>query len=557
MAQANVSRPKAVRALRHNNNDIVNAIMSGFPEGKGGAAFQRIERQPGFESSVERKRIYMAPSRNSHNISLGRQSSTYDGSVSVCFLIYNLSKLGRWRKLTHIYDGCSIPQGEGGCHVIPFCDLPQPAGKPDSLKDCGTAFTTARIPLTQICRGKVKLFFSLLVLVFNIMIQGGGGGGGGGIELRLTTQLGSIINPRKEWSWGGGGGRGLCSLRLVISLQTFLEPTREHHQCWKGAGLRKPPYSESTKKPRHHRCRPPPPPKPHPLVTPPSYICKKTSQLRDPQGPHKPPFSLYSFSSSSSSSFPALMMLPSWVARCLPDASLLSPSVFQELTIPARPPPASPITAVRNLLRLYSPRFFYYTKDALALNKWYIHSCCTRAPSLSLSPLSFAGQGVVGSKLPGVKSSTYNGLFSNSSKSEDVTSPPPKMGLRLSQGWDSAGSGQPVVPKTSWPCPAPPRMWGGLLGPKKGHGGDAKKERKKEGGVGERKGGKGEKEGRKGGKKERRKRREKEKERKKEKERGKGERRKGERKRKEGRECGDKEREGRKEERKKREKERE
>lgn len=27
MAQANVSRPKAVRALRHNNNDIVNAIM--------------------------------------------------------------------------------------------------------------------------------------------------------------------------------------------------------------------------------------------------------------------------------------------------------------------------------------------------------------------------------------------------------------------------------------------------------------------------------------------------------------------------------------------------
>ncbi|KAI1242491.1 NAC-alpha domain-containing protein 1, partial [Lamprotornis superbus] len=41
MAQANVSRPKAVRALRHNNNDIVNAIMvSGgwdplFPGGTG------------------------------------------------------------------------------------------------------------------------------------------------------------------------------------------------------------------------------------------------------------------------------------------------------------------------------------------------------------------------------------------------------------------------------------------------------------------------------------------------------------------------------------------
>ena len=27
MAQANVSRAKAVRALKHNNNDIVNAIM--------------------------------------------------------------------------------------------------------------------------------------------------------------------------------------------------------------------------------------------------------------------------------------------------------------------------------------------------------------------------------------------------------------------------------------------------------------------------------------------------------------------------------------------------
>lgn len=33
MAQANVSRPKAVRALRHNNNDIVNAIMV---SGRGG-----------------------------------------------------------------------------------------------------------------------------------------------------------------------------------------------------------------------------------------------------------------------------------------------------------------------------------------------------------------------------------------------------------------------------------------------------------------------------------------------------------------------------------------
>lgn len=35
MAQANVSRPKAVRALRHNNNDIVNAIMVSGWEGGG------------------------------------------------------------------------------------------------------------------------------------------------------------------------------------------------------------------------------------------------------------------------------------------------------------------------------------------------------------------------------------------------------------------------------------------------------------------------------------------------------------------------------------------
>lgn len=35
MAQANVSRPKAVRALRHNNNDIVNAIMVRAGAGRG------------------------------------------------------------------------------------------------------------------------------------------------------------------------------------------------------------------------------------------------------------------------------------------------------------------------------------------------------------------------------------------------------------------------------------------------------------------------------------------------------------------------------------------
>lgn len=37
MAQANVSRAKAIRALKHNKNDIVNAIMvsgSGVEEGE-------------------------------------------------------------------------------------------------------------------------------------------------------------------------------------------------------------------------------------------------------------------------------------------------------------------------------------------------------------------------------------------------------------------------------------------------------------------------------------------------------------------------------------------
>lgn len=38
MAQANVSRAKAVRALRHNKNDIVNAIMVRRKEGGGGEA---------------------------------------------------------------------------------------------------------------------------------------------------------------------------------------------------------------------------------------------------------------------------------------------------------------------------------------------------------------------------------------------------------------------------------------------------------------------------------------------------------------------------------------
>lgn len=35
MAQANVSRAKAVRALKHNKNDIVNAIMVSRKEGEG------------------------------------------------------------------------------------------------------------------------------------------------------------------------------------------------------------------------------------------------------------------------------------------------------------------------------------------------------------------------------------------------------------------------------------------------------------------------------------------------------------------------------------------
>lgn len=36
MAQANVSRAKAVRALKHNKNDIVNAIMVRNDEAEGG-----------------------------------------------------------------------------------------------------------------------------------------------------------------------------------------------------------------------------------------------------------------------------------------------------------------------------------------------------------------------------------------------------------------------------------------------------------------------------------------------------------------------------------------
>lgn len=37
MAQANVSRAKAIRALKHNKNDIVNAIMVRREEGEGGS----------------------------------------------------------------------------------------------------------------------------------------------------------------------------------------------------------------------------------------------------------------------------------------------------------------------------------------------------------------------------------------------------------------------------------------------------------------------------------------------------------------------------------------
>lgn len=45
MAQANVSRAKAVRALKHNKNDIVNAIMvRRVGEGQGEARGQREGR---------------------------------------------------------------------------------------------------------------------------------------------------------------------------------------------------------------------------------------------------------------------------------------------------------------------------------------------------------------------------------------------------------------------------------------------------------------------------------------------------------------------------------
>lgn len=40
MAQANVSRAKAIRALKHNKNDIVNAIM--VRRGEGGQMVKKI-----------------------------------------------------------------------------------------------------------------------------------------------------------------------------------------------------------------------------------------------------------------------------------------------------------------------------------------------------------------------------------------------------------------------------------------------------------------------------------------------------------------------------------
>jgi len=45
MAQANVSRAKAVRALKHNKNDIVNAIMVRTKEGEGGIEGERAREQ--------------------------------------------------------------------------------------------------------------------------------------------------------------------------------------------------------------------------------------------------------------------------------------------------------------------------------------------------------------------------------------------------------------------------------------------------------------------------------------------------------------------------------
>lgn len=41
MAQANVSRAKAVRALKHNKNDIVNAIMVSREKGKDSSLRER------------------------------------------------------------------------------------------------------------------------------------------------------------------------------------------------------------------------------------------------------------------------------------------------------------------------------------------------------------------------------------------------------------------------------------------------------------------------------------------------------------------------------------
>lgn len=47
MAQANVSRAKAVRALKHNKNDIVNAIMVRGKEGKEGGERKNVRVEGG------------------------------------------------------------------------------------------------------------------------------------------------------------------------------------------------------------------------------------------------------------------------------------------------------------------------------------------------------------------------------------------------------------------------------------------------------------------------------------------------------------------------------
>lgn len=65
MAQANVSRAKAVRALKHNKNDIVNAIMVSMEGVQGGSWIEREKGDRG-RADGERNNESLQVSRGVH-----------------------------------------------------------------------------------------------------------------------------------------------------------------------------------------------------------------------------------------------------------------------------------------------------------------------------------------------------------------------------------------------------------------------------------------------------------------------------------------------------------